>query len=143
MAAKRSTKRWVGALLACACCYLHLQLCLLVDAARPDGVARGFVDGHALAGNGGLVHAAAASGDCAIQWNTRTRGNTHRSTCGHIGGGHGLAAAIGLHHFSGVRGQRQQVADGQTGAIHGLVFNALGSGVKCHHHGRFWPLTNA
>ena len=118
------------------------QQAVLVDAARPHGIAWAFVRRGALAGDGRLVDAAETLGDGAIQRNLLARQHAHDGVQRH-----GLqccvgVAAIGLLHLGGAGGAGQQLPKGVAGAVHGLVFQALGGNVQGHHHGRLGPLAN-
>ena len=95
-----------------------------------------------LAGNGGLIDRAFAFGHQTIEGYACPGRHAQYRAQRHILGGHALGAAVGLQHIGGLGCQLQQAADGQAGLVHGLIFDALGSGVQRHDHGRLRPLAD-
>jgi hypothetical protein len=81
-------------------------------------------------------------GDQAVQRHASAGRHAQHGAQGHLAGGHAHSAAVGLQHIGGLGRQLQQIADGQAGLVHGLVFDALGRCIKRHDHGGFGPLAD-
>ena len=111
----------------------HLQI-----AAGEDGGGHGLAAGglfyrHALTGEGGLVHGAAALDHGAVHGDAAALPDDHRLTGLDLVGGHGDLRAAAAHHRH-VRRQRQQRRDGSGGLALGALLQILAHGDERQDH---------